>query len=376
MFTNIPSHWELKELGELLKYEQPTQYIVESTDYNNNYKTPVLTAGKSFILGYTNEETGIVTNIPVIIFDDFTTESKYVDFPFKVKSSAMKILNCQNKTTLKYLYYLMQEMPDIKTAHKRYWISEYAKIKVPIPKKLEEQEEIVKILDDAEDMVRLRQECINHTEDLTPAIFYQMFGNMISNEKQYKSSPVKKLGNVVTGATPPSKLDNMFGGEIPFVTPGDLESNTYKYSRYVTDEGAQKSRLVRSGSTMVCCIGATIGKVDKAITESAFNQQINAVEWNNDLINDDFALHLFRQLKPLIKAKSSSTTLPILNKGNFEQLSIPTPPIEEQKEFASIAREIDDYKKQQYKELDNANDLFQSLLQKAFTGELTANKVY
>src|SRR3989339_2252839 len=133
MFEKIPKYWKLKELGDYLKYEQPTKYIVKSTEYNDEYKTPVLTAGKSFILGYTNEKEGILTNIPVIIFDDFTTESKYVDFSFKVKSSAMKILNCDNKITLKYLYYLMQAIPDIKTTHKRYWISEYSKIKVPIP---------------------------------------------------------------------------------------------------------------------------------------------------------------------------------------------------------------------------------------------------
>lgn len=80
------------ELGELLSYEQPTPYIVESTKYSNTYKTPVLTAGKSFIIGYTNETTGIYDKLPVIIFDDFTTSSQYVNFKFKVKSSAMKIL--------------------------------------------------------------------------------------------------------------------------------------------------------------------------------------------------------------------------------------------------------------------------------------------
>ena len=80
------------ELGELLYYEQPTPYIVESTDYNDTYETPVLTAGKSFILGYTDEKEGIYDQLPVIIFDDFTTASQYVNFKFKVKSSAMKIL--------------------------------------------------------------------------------------------------------------------------------------------------------------------------------------------------------------------------------------------------------------------------------------------
>ena len=79
----IPKHWKMKKLGELLDYEQPWKYIVRNTEYSDS-GTPVLTANKSFILGYTNETDGICNNIPVIIFDDFTTDSKYVDFPFKV----------------------------------------------------------------------------------------------------------------------------------------------------------------------------------------------------------------------------------------------------------------------------------------------------
>lgn len=131
------------ELGELLNYEQPTPYIVGSTEYDNSYKTPVLTAGKSFILGYTNEENGIYNSLPVIIFDDFTTASRYVNFPFKVKSSAMKILTPNKELVLpKYIYYRMQVIQFDHSTHKRYWIQQYSKIKITIPS-LPEQERIV-----------------------------------------------------------------------------------------------------------------------------------------------------------------------------------------------------------------------------------------
>ena len=89
---NLPKNWEVKTLGECLTYEQPTKYIVKNTQYSDEYEIPVLTAGKSFLLGYTNDTENIFTQTPVIIFDDFTTSNKYVDFSFKVKSSAMKIL--------------------------------------------------------------------------------------------------------------------------------------------------------------------------------------------------------------------------------------------------------------------------------------------
>ncbi len=113
--------WKEYELGELLSYEQPTPYIVESTDYSDNYKTPVLTAGKSFILGYTNEQNGIYTALPVIIFDDFTTASQYVNFEFKVKSSAMKILTPDTELVLpKFIFYRMQIIQFDSSTHKRY----------------------------------------------------------------------------------------------------------------------------------------------------------------------------------------------------------------------------------------------------------------
>lgn len=135
--------WKEYELGQLLNYEQPSPYIVKSTNYSDTYSTPVLTAGKSFIIGYTDETVGIYNSLPVIIFDDFTTASQYVNFPFKVKSSAMKILSPNVNLVLpKFIYYRMQIIQFDHSTHKRYWIQQYSKIKVQIPS-IPEQERIV-----------------------------------------------------------------------------------------------------------------------------------------------------------------------------------------------------------------------------------------
>ena len=139
-------NWTEYTLGELLAYEQPTPYIVKSTDYNDKYKTPVLTAGKSFVLGYTNEDFGIYNSLPVIIFDDFTTATQYVDFPFKAKSSAMKILTANTELVLpKYIFYRMQIIRFDSSTHKRYWIQQYSKIKVQIPPILEQERIVAQI---------------------------------------------------------------------------------------------------------------------------------------------------------------------------------------------------------------------------------------
>jgi type I restriction enzyme S subunit len=141
----LPEGWTICRLEDILDYEQPQSYIVNSTDYSDEYETPVLTAGKSFIIGYTNEVSGICNNLPVIIFDDFTTDSKLVDFPFKVKSSAMKILRVKGEININYVSYFMSITKLIGDTHKRYWISEYSKLPIPIPP-FKEQERIVEIV--------------------------------------------------------------------------------------------------------------------------------------------------------------------------------------------------------------------------------------
>ena len=138
----LPTGWTLCRLEDILDYEQPQAYIVKSTEYSDSYSTPVLTPGKSFILGYTNESDGVYKTLPVIIFDDFTTESKYVDFPFKVKSSAMKILRPRGEIDIRYVAFFMSITKLAGDTHKRYWISEYSKLCVPLPP-LEEQRRIV-----------------------------------------------------------------------------------------------------------------------------------------------------------------------------------------------------------------------------------------
>ncbi|MFW5793824.1 MAG: restriction endonuclease subunit S [Bacteroidota bacterium] len=126
--------WKECSFEDLLDYEQPTKYIVESTKYSDSYKTPVLTAGKSFIKGYTNETEGVFNNLPTIIFDDFTTASQFVNFEFKVKSSAMKILVPTSKlVNMKFAYYAMQVNKVRNDTHKRYWISTYSKNKFLLP---------------------------------------------------------------------------------------------------------------------------------------------------------------------------------------------------------------------------------------------------
>ncbi|KXA16036.1 restriction endonuclease subunit S [Gardnerella pickettii] len=144
-----PNGVEYKKIGDIADYEQPTKYIVKSTRYDDSFTTPVLTAGQSFILGYTDELDNIYLaskDNPVIIFDDFTGAIQWVDFPFKVKSSAMKMITAKPNVLIRYLYHWMALLGFSSSEHKRLWISTYSNFEIPVPP-LEVQRQIVQILD-------------------------------------------------------------------------------------------------------------------------------------------------------------------------------------------------------------------------------------
>ena len=133
------------EIRNMLDYEQPSVYLVSSTEYSDNYQTPVLTANKAFILGYTDEVHGIYDNGECIILDDFTMDVKYVTFPFKVKSSAIKILTAKKDMDLYFMYEYILHLGLVSEQHKRHYISEIEPMTLSRPT-LQEQKRISQTL--------------------------------------------------------------------------------------------------------------------------------------------------------------------------------------------------------------------------------------
>ena len=166
--------WIKIELGALLNYKQPTPYLVKSTEYSDEYVTPVLTAGKTFILGYSNENFGIFyEDLPAIIFDDFTTASKFVDFPFKAKSSAMKILVAKEGVSIRYVYEAMQMLNYPIGGHQRHWISIFAYLVIGLPSP-SEQQKIASVLTAADKEVALLEAKLAHLKQEKKALMQQL----------------------------------------------------------------------------------------------------------------------------------------------------------------------------------------------------------
>lgn len=178
-FSGFTDDWEQRKLGEVLKYEQPSLYIVDNTDYDDSFSTPVLTAGQSFILGYTNETEGIKyasKENPVIIFDDFTTSSHLVDFPFKVKSSAMKLLSLRkNEDNIYFMVNTLKNIKYIPASHERHWISIFSEFNIPIPCNNVEQQKIGEYFSKLDNLITLHQRKCEQLKELKKFMLQNMF---------------------------------------------------------------------------------------------------------------------------------------------------------------------------------------------------------
>jgi restriction endonuclease S subunit len=373
------------KINDVLKYEQPTKYIVETENYNNDFKTPVLTAGKSFILGYTNEVVGIFNDVPAIIFDDFTTAFHYVDFPFKVKSSAMKILNVvKEKADLKYLFYKMQTISIDKDLHKRYWISKYSQIQIPLPDLLT-QKKIAKILDKADELRQYNKQLIEKYDALTQSLFLDMFGDPVTNEKRWKTKTIEELTKKEKGSIKRGPFGGALKKEI-FVEEGYLVyeqfhalNNDFSMARYFINQekfNELKGFEVKSGDIIISCSGVYLGKlaiVPQNAKKGIINQALLKVTLDENVMRNDFFIFHFTHKNFREKYFDANRGAGIPNfppMSDFKKFPFISPSIELQHQFTKRIQMIEAQKKQAQEALAKSEDLFQSLLQRAFKGEL------
>ena len=377
------------ELGELLPYEQPADYIVESTDYDDSYKTPVLTAGKSFIIGYTNETKGIYTKLPVIIFDDFTTSSQYVDFPFKVKSSAMKILSVNSEIAdLKYLFYKMQTIQFDSANHKRYWISEYSKIKLDLPTLAEQQRIVNRIetmfakLDEAKEKA---QAVLDSFETRKAAILHKAFSGQlkIDNEElkieDWEETTIGECCKLGSGGTPSKSHPEYYeNGTLPWLKTGEIDWNDiYDVEEKITNAGVENSsaKIFPAESVVVAMygMGVTRGKAAIIKIPTATNQAVCVLQ-PNEKLNNRFLFYYFMCNYWQIREQSVGGNQLNLSGKIIASFPIKLPPLNYQLSIVNFLDTVLE-KESRAKEaaqsvLDQIALLKKSILARAFRGEL------
>ena len=378
-FDGYTDAWEERKLGEIFNYEQPTKYIVKSTEYDDNFNTPVLTAGKSFLLGYTDETSGIknaTVENPVVIFDDFTTGSHYVDFPFKIKSSAMKLLSLNdNSDNFYFMFNTLKNIKYVPQSHERHWISKFSSFVIYKPSQ-EEQQKIGSFFKQLDDTIALHQRKCDLLAKMKKSYLQKMFPKNGEDKPEirfdgytdaWEQRKLKELGDIQTGNTPStSNADNYSIDGMLWVTPTDIKSLVISdTSKKLSEAGVLKARIAKAGSILVTSI-ASIGKNTLVTKDVGFNQQINALTPTNN--NDSyFLLTQSEKWSAKMKQTAAAATMQIVNKTDFSNISTFVPVRkDEQKKIGTFFKQLDDLITLHQRELDSLKKMKKSLLQMMF----------
>lgn len=343
-----PNGVEYKDLGEVLDYEQPTKYIVESTRYHNDHETPVLTAGQTFILGYTDEKEGIYEaskENPVIIFDDFTTSFHWVDFEFKVKSSAMKMLRPKKGSDIifRFIYFAMKCVEYNPQDHARQWISVYSKFQIPIPP-LPIQQEIVKILDS---FTQLEAELEAELEARRAQYKFYRDQLLCFEGKEVEWKMLGEVGEFIRGKR--FVKNDIVSEGVPCIHYGELYTHYKIWAKetksYLNPDLAAKLRVAHPGDVVIVSAGETIedigngvawlGDSDVVIHDACFSY---SHKMNPKYVSYYLQTNLFRSQ---IKSSISSGKISSINAPGLSKAKIPIPPMEEQERIVGILDKFD-----------------------------------
>jgi len=379
----LPNDWRIGMLGEYLDYIQPTKYITKS--FNEIGNTPVLTANKAFILGYTDETEGVYNNVPVIIFDDFTTDSKFIDFPFKVRSSALKILAFTTKEIdINYLYESLKRIKYQSTEHKRYWISEYQYLKIPIPP-VPEQQKIAEILSTVDAKIEIIDQQISETQDLKKGLMQQLLTKGIGHTefkdsalgKIPKSWEVNKIGETChsfAGGTPKRSVKEYYkNGTIPWVKSGEVDNDNITSTKESVTELAineTSTRLIKSKSILVALYGATAGKVGVLKMDACSNQAVLAINSNVDFISNKFLYHFLKSITKTLLVLCQGSGQPNLSKKIIDNVNIPIPQKGEQRHISEILTSVDNKLEVLSEKKTTYQEMKQGLMQQLLTGKV------
>lgn len=340
-----PDGVEFVKLEEVLGYEQPTKYIVKCKEYQE-YGLPVLTAGQTFILGYTDEQDGVfeaAKENPVIIFDDFTTSFHWVDFNFKVKSSAMKMLRVQSKkeVSFRFVYYAMKCIKYQTLEHSRQWISKYSQIEIPLPP-IEVQTEIVRILDkftsleaelEAELDCRKRQYEYYRDKLLS-------FENVGGQDVEWKK--MSEIGTFIRGNGLQKKDFTEKG--VGCIHYGQiytrLSTFTDKTLTYCSEELARKLTPVHPGDLIIACTSENVEDVCKSV---AWLGEEDIVTGGHACVfshheNPKYIAYLFQTEIFFQQKKKYARGVKVIDikVADLQKIKLPIPPLSEQERIVSI----------------------------------------
>ena len=342
---------------------------IKTDEYHPAGKYQIIDQGQEAVAGYTDLEDGVFENVPAIVFGDHTRIVKYVDQPFFLGADGVKVLRSRFKdANYRYLYYALKSVKIPNTGYNRHfkWLKE-AQINYPNPEK---QSEIVAVLDSISSIVGQRQQQIQKLDELVKARFVEMFGDPNDNPKGYSKKQLKDTCRVITGNTPSRAVSEYYGEHIEWIKTDNIVSgllNPTTATESLSEKGMAVSRTVESGAILMVCIAgsiASIGRVCVTDRKVSFNQQINAIVPSD--YNILFLYVMLQISKEYLVDEINMALKGILSKSKLEEKTFYVPPIELQEQFAAFVEQTDKSKVVVQKALDEAQTLFDSLMQEYF----------
>lgn len=378
-FKKLPDNWEIKLYDEVLKNFSAGNKKILKSQFLEDGKYVIVDQGKLKIAGYTDDNEKLVnTEPPYIVFGDHTRIFKYIDFKFAMGADGTKVLKSIEPDVLtKYIYYyfLTLNIPD--TGYNRHY--KYLKeLKIPLPP-LEQQKHIAAVLDAADELRQKDKALIEKYNELAQSLFLEMFGDPVVNPKGWEKKVLGELCGV--GSSKRVFVDELVDEGIPFYRGTEIgklsEGENIKPSLFITKEHYEELKnhtgIPQIGDLLLPSICP-----DGRIWEVTHNEPLyfkdGRVLWikvNNNTIVSSYLKSLLKALFYVnYSSIASGTTFAELKIVSLKKLSILLPPIQLQNEFAKRIEVIEKQKEQAELSLQKSDELFHSLLQKAFRGEL------
>jgi type I restriction enzyme S subunit len=238
---------------------------------------------------------------------------------------------------------------------------------------LTEQKRIAVIIDKADAIRRCRKESVRLVDTLIPSVFYEMFGDPIMNPKGFGTRRIEEFCHTGTGGTPPRDRADFYGSTTPWVKSGELKEKWISATEeHVTDEGiaASRLRILPAGTILLALYGATVGRMARLAISATTNQAVCHIVPDEKIAHPTWLYHALRLKVPELLAQRVGGAQPNINQGLVRGLSIGIPPTKVQLQFAERVERCDKLNERITEAVGDADNLFNSLVQRAFVGGL------
>ncbi|MGG3955914.1 restriction endonuclease subunit S [Bhargavaea massiliensis] len=367
-------NWKLLKFSDVLRDETKNAKKIKKEEYLAQGSYPIIDQGKDYIAGFTNDREGVYDKSPLIIFGDHTRILKYIDFPIFIGADGVKLLKnvfSEEEVLTKYIYYYLRTVNIPDTGYNRHF-KFLKEVVIPIPN-IYLQERIVFVLDKAQELIDKRKAQIAALDQMAQSVFLEMFGDPVKNNKNWVMQKLSETGELKRGISKhrPRNAPELLNGPYPLIQTGDIANSGIfikKYNQTYSELGLKQSKMWPKG-TLCITIAANIAQTGILTFDACFPDSVVAYIPKNYMSN--IYVHFwFTFLQRIIEANAPESAQKNINLKILSELEIPVPPVELQNKFAEIVQKIESQKDLLQKSLEELENNFNSLMQRAFKGEL------